>query len=86
MILDELGGDGEVRTLDVAHWLCDVQYEGDTPPTRTQIESARRALKRLEREGRLTSTLEATDVGPPWRQRWYRLAPSPAATQEEGTK
>jgi hypothetical protein len=63
-----------VRTVDVAHWLSDVHWEGDTEPSRSQLESARRALKRLERDGRLVSELEPTEMGPPWRQRWYRLA------------
>jgi hypothetical protein len=77
-ILDALTGTSgqapmaDVTTIEVAHWLSDVRDYGDTEPTRAQRESARRALKRLERDGRLTSDWEP--IGhPPGRWRVYRL-------------
>jgi hypothetical protein len=48
----------EIDVLEVAHWLSDVRYQWDTEPSRPQLESARRALKRLERNGRLVSAWE----------------------------
>lgn len=57
---------------DAAHLLSDVRYDHDTEPTASQLESARRALKRLERDGVLASEWEPVD-GPPGRRLVYRL-------------
>jgi hypothetical protein len=66
-----------VWALQVAHWLSDVRSEWDTKPTRPQLESARRALKGLERTGRLTSTLDPDPDGrPPARVYWLAGEPS----------
>lgn len=67
--------------VEVAHWLSDVRYSYDTEPTRPQLESARRALKRLERDGRLASTLEPNPTGYNPR-RVYRL-PRPTRRHQE---
>jgi hypothetical protein len=50
--------DSGLDAVEVAHWLSDVEHAYDTEPTKPQKESARRALKRLERDGHLTSTLK----------------------------
>jgi hypothetical protein len=68
--------------VEVAHWLSDVRYAYDTEPTRPQTESARRALKRLERDGRLVSTLEPSPTSNNPR-RVYRLSSSTRPASEE---
>jgi hypothetical protein len=69
--------------VEVAHWLSDVRYAYDTEPTRTQTESARRALKRLERDGHLVSTRQPSPTSNNPR-RVYRL-PRPARRHQRRT-
>jgi hypothetical protein len=71
-----------VWALQVAHWESDVRYEGDTEPTKPRVESARRALKRLERAGLLTSTLDPEPDGHNPR-RLYRLADQPSRKESQ---
>jgi hypothetical protein len=74
MIIDNIKLHGSVTAITVAHWSSDVHYEDDTEPTRSQVESARRALIRLERDAVLESELDDDPYAGRGRRRWYRLA------------
>jgi hypothetical protein len=83
-IIDSIGLHGSVTAITVAHWSSDVHYENDTEPTRSQVESARRALIRLERDGVLESELDDDPCVGRGRRRWYRLADVDDSADDDG--